>query len=187
MAGPWNIRKGNCSRIVPLLLLAGILLSTVPVAVSGSTPPPQPLVSVSVANRTTGPRSGIDVSVEYIQNGVLYPHPPDRMDISLYKIPDGSLLGTYQIPQTAEADGGATRLFRGTIAGAVLPAGDVMLVATDPESGVESRVAVSISLPGELYQAYRDRQVSEGMFYPAAMCLIIVLIVTLGSLVAKRA
>ena len=64
------------------------------------------MVFVSVVNRTISPGNGIDVSVEYTENGVVYPLPPDKMEINLYKIPDGSLLGTYTIPQTGVRDEG---------------------------------------------------------------------------------
>jgi hypothetical protein len=180
------IRMGYSAGIVPFLILAGILLSAVPMCVSGSTPPLQPLVSVSVVDRTISPGSGIDVTAEWTQDDVVYPNPPETMMISLYKITDGSLLGTYTIPETGERGGGAIRVFRGTIPGSILPAGDVMLIATDPGSGADSRVAVSILAPGELYQDYRNRQVMEGMFYPVAAGLIIILIVMLGVLVVKR-
>jgi hypothetical protein len=180
------IRKGYSARILPCLLLVVILLSVVIVCASGSTPPPQPLVSVQVVNQTISPGSGIDVSVEYTQNGVLYPHPPETMDIYLYKIPDGSLLGKYEIPLAGVRDGGAIHLFRGTIPGPVLPGGDVMLVATDPETGANSRIPVSIPVSGELYQDYRNRQVIEGMFYPVSGGLIVILVILLGFFVAKR-
>lgn len=180
------IGKRNSARFIPVLLFAIILLSTVPLSVSGSTPPLQPLVAVAVANRTISPGNGIDVSVEYIENGVIYPIPPDKMEISLYKIPDGSLLGTYTIPQTGVRDGGAIHLYSGTIPGPILAEGDVMLVASDPVSGADSRVAVRILAAGELYQGYRNLQVMESMFYPAAAGIIVVLLIVLGILVAKR-
>jgi hypothetical protein len=181
-----TIRKCHSAGILQFLLLAVILLSVVPVCVSGSTPPPQPLVTVSVVNQTVTPGSGIDISAEWTQDGVLYPQPPKAMDIYLYKVPDGSLLGKYEIPRTGEKDGGAVLLFRGTIPGPVLPGGDVMLVATDPATGVYSRVAVNIPVTGELYKDYRTRQVIEGMFYPVAGGLIVILAILLGILVKRR-
>lgn len=51
-----------------------------------------------------------------------------------------------------------------------------MLIATDPASSAESRVAIHILAPGELYPVYRSRQVTEGLLYPVAAGLIIVLI-----------
>jgi hypothetical protein len=191
-----NVRRsagGNCSvrrdysgRILPFLLLAVILLSTVPLCVSGSTPPLQPQMSVSVVNRTISPGSGIGVSAEWTQNGAVSSSPPETIEISLLKLQDGSLLGTYTIPKTGDRDGGAIRQFRGTIPGSILPAGDVILQATDPVSGVARHMEVTILAPGELYQDYRNRQVIEGMFYPIAAGLILILVVILGFLVLKR-
>lgn len=155
------------------------------VCVSGSTPPRTPLVSVSVINRTIGPGSGIDVSAEWTENGVVCPLPLETMTISLNGIPDGSLLATYTIPKTGEKESGAVRVFSGTIPGAILPAGDVMLVATDPVSGEGNRVPVRILAAGELYREYRARQVLEEIFYPAAAGLILILVAILGFLVVK--
>ena len=61
-----------------------------------------------------------------------------------------------------------------------------MLVAADPVSGAESRTAVRILATGELYQGYRNLQVAEGMFYPAAAGILAVLLIVLGVLVANR-
>jgi hypothetical protein len=178
--------RGYSLQIIPLLLIIAFLFSAMTVCVSGSTPPPAPRVSVSVTNRTIGPGSGIDVSAEWTENGVVYPLPLETMTISLYGIPDGSLLAAYTIPKTGEKDSGAVRVFSGTIPGAILPAGDVMLVASDPVSGEGSRVPVRILAAGELYREYRSRQVLEEIFYPASTSLILVLLVILGTLVVKR-
>lgn len=166
--------------------MIALLCSAVTVCVSGSTPPPAPRVSVTVTNRTISPGSGIDVSAEWTENGVVYPLPLEAMSVSLYRIPEGTLLGTYTIPKTGEKDSGAVRVFSGTIPGAILPAGDVMLMATDPVSGEGSRVPVRILATGELYQEYRDLQVFEGLFYPAANGMVLILLVIVGVLVMKR-
>jgi len=96
------------------------------------------------------------------------------------------LLGTYTIPKTGVREGGVICMFRGTIPGSILPAGDVIVVVGDPGSGVERRIQVRILENGEIYKEYRNRQVTEGIFYPATTGLIRVLIVLLGHLVVER-
>jgi hypothetical protein len=185
MAGSCIGSKGHSGRAVSFLLIAIIVLSAVPVCVSGSTYPPSPRVLVYVGNKTIKPGSGLDISVEWEQAATEWPIPPDTIGIALYNILDGSLLGTYTIPKTGERDGGVIHEFRGTIPHSILPAGDVMIIATDPISGAYSRVAVNILTPGESYPAYRNRQVMEGTFYPVATCLIVILAIVLGILVMK--
>jgi hypothetical protein len=171
---------------VSLLVIAIIVLSAVPACVTGSTYPPPPLVSVSVENETIQPGSGLHISVEWSPAAMDYSIPPDAIGIALYSIPDGSLLGTYTIPGTGQRDGGAMHEFGGTIPDDLLPAGNIMVIATDPLSGASGRVAVDILSPGESYLAYRNRQVMEGTFYPVAAVLIIALAVLLGIMVTKR-
>lgn len=183
MAGSCIGSKGHSSRVVSFLLIAIIVISAVPVCVSGSTLPQSPIVAVYVGNKTIHPGSGLALSVEWDRAATAYPLPPDTIGIALYNIQDGSLLGTYTIPKTGERDGGVIQEFKGTIPDSILPAGDIMIIATDPISGAHSRVAVNILAPGEMYPAYRNRQVMEGTFYPVATGLIIILAIVLGILV----
>jgi hypothetical protein len=178
-------RMGCPARIVLFFLLGVIVLSAIPFCVSASTPPQYPRMSISVANRTVHPGSGIGVSVEWERGTAAY-SPPDTIEIALYRITDGSLLGTYMIPMTVESNDATARRFEKTIPGTILPSGDVMLVATDPVSSTESRVAVRILAPGEQYPDYRSLQVTEGLFYPVAAGLIIVLLAALWILVGKK-
>ena len=180
------MRKNNSAVFIPVFLIAIILLSTVPVECFGiDTPSATPGLRFGSQPHDKS-RERIDVSVEYTENGVVYPLPPDKMEISLYKIPDGSLLGTYTIPQTGERDEGTIHQYPWDDFGTDPGPGDVMLVAADPVSGAESRTAVRILVAGELYQGYRNLQVTEGMFYPAAAGILTVLLIILGVLVAKR-
>jgi hypothetical protein len=166
------------------LLIAVIIVSIIPTFVSGSTYPPQPIVSVSVENKTIDPGSGLGISVEW-DPGAAGSFSPQTIHIALYNNSDGSLLGTYTIPKTGQKGGGVIQ-FRETIPDSILPAGHVVVIATDPVSGAYAREEVNIITAGEFYQAYRNRQVMEGAFYPVAAGLIIILAIVLGILVLKR-
>jgi hypothetical protein len=186
MAGSCIGSKGHSGRAMSFLLIVIVVLSAVPVCVSGSTFPPQPRVSVYVGNKTINPGSELDISVDWNQVATEYPIPPDTIGIALYNLLDGSLLGTYTIPKTGVRVGGVIQdEFRGTIPHSILPAGDIMIIATDPISGASGHVVVNILTPGESYPTYRNRQVMEGTFYPVATCLIIILAIVLGILVMK--
>jgi hypothetical protein len=117
------VLKDHSAWVVPCLLLAILIISVTTACVSGSTPPQQPHLSLSIMNQTISPGSGIDISIEWAQAAVIYPTPPDSIKISLYNISDGSLLGTYTIPKTGEREGGAIHEFEGTIPGSILPEG----------------------------------------------------------------
>jgi hypothetical protein len=169
-----------------LLFLVIIVLLAAPMGVSASTPPQNPQMSVSVADRTIVPGSGIDISIEWTKNVVEYPIPPDTIGISLYNVSDGSLLETYTIPRTIETDGGRIMLFNGTIPGPLLPAGNLLLVATDPISGENGRVSVNVLTEGASYQAYRSHQVMAAAFFPAAAGIIVVMVFLLGFMIMKK-
>jgi hypothetical protein len=186
MKTPGSVRKRCYVGTVSALFVTVLVLSVLPAGVLASSPPQQPLISVSVGKETVSPGSGIDVSVFWMQNAQPDPVPPGSIEISLFALPGGSPAGVYTIPQTGGDNDGATRRFEGTIPGAVLPAGRYALVATDPVSGETARTEVSILESGEAYQAYRNRQIIEAIFYPVAMVLIVGLALLIAAMVANR-
>jgi hypothetical protein len=178
------IENLNPFRVLPYLLLIIVLSSALAVCVSGSTPPQDPALFVSVASQTIYSGSGIDISVEWNRNAALFPA-PDFIDLYCYNLTDGSLLGTYTLPRTSGQSGGKIVRYSGTIPGSIIPAGTVNLEAIDPGSGAVSRVTVNILTSGESYLAYRHQQVMEGIFYPVAALLIIIFCILLAGMIIK--
>ncbi|MDN7023651.1 hypothetical protein FGU65_01840 [Methanoculleus sp. FWC-SCC1] len=136
--GRWRGHSPSLLLTVALLLI----LPAVPHIVSGSTPPLNPELTLSVANDTLLPGESLEVSVLWSRTQSPY-LPPEAIQVSLYSAPEKTIIGTYRIlPDTDVQSDDPVRHFSGAIPSAELPGGELILTALDPISGTERHVAV---------------------------------------------
>jgi hypothetical protein len=169
------LRAADPMSVSRLFVLAVIVLAALPQSSAGSTPPISPAVTLQVTDRTIQPGSVIMLNAEWSAIAVPYPVPPDHLAISVFNIADGSLITTYRIEEvTGEPQKSDTfRHYQGTISSADLPAGALMLVATDPISGAESRVPVQVQESGDRFPAILHQRFIETVFFNSSLVVII--------------
>ena len=161
---------------VRLLLLAALsALLIMPCAVSGSTPPLLPDLTVSVSNDTLSPDVDLVISAVWSRDASFY-RPPESVGIRIYSIDSGSLVAGSTLPVDGRpAHDGSTRHYRGAIAASELPAGRLLLVVTDPVSGAEARVPVDVVEPGPEYPGVQMQRYAGTVFLAVAAVLLVVL------------
>ncbi len=127
-----------------LLLTAALLLTLVPHAASGATPPLGPELVLSVSDGTLLPGESLEVSV--VWTGTQGPYlPPEAIRASLYSVSEKKIVETYSLSHEANVQSDdRVRHYSGVIPPAELPRGELILTALDPISGTERRVAVSV-------------------------------------------
>ena len=176
----------GCSPGFRLFLLAALsALLVIPFSVSGATPPLLPDLAVSVSNGTPAPGEDLEVSVAWSRDASFY-LPPRSVDVRIYSVSSGLLVAGYKLPEDeSAAPDGNTRHFRGTLASSELPAGRLLLVATDPVSGAEARAPIDVTEPGPDYPASRLAGYLDTVFFLTAAVLLAVLGAGLGLLLRR--
>jgi hypothetical protein len=127
-----------------ILALTGIIFLLLPTPVIASTPPLQPSLSFEIAPAVTNPDTSLTLSAAW-NASVAYNRPPEYLIVEVFSVPGGLKLGDFPIPRVHDACGSDTQCaYRMTIGTDAFPAGEFMLIATDPLSGSASRRLVTI-------------------------------------------
>lgn len=166
---------GRSPGLALFLLMALSALLITPCSVLGATPPPLPFLTVSVSNDTLSQEEDLGVSADWSRDASSY-RPPESVDVRLYTVPSGSFVAGYTIPADERAASDDTaRRFRGVITSSELPAGRLLLVVTDPVSGVDDRVVISVTEPGPDFPAVQTQRYIDTVFSWVTVVLLIVL------------
>ena len=123
--------------LVPVLVLGLCVLLVSPPA-SASTPPYPPVLGIS-ATGSLPAGSDLVMTVHWDRDGSYWVR-PDSISVSLYGIPGGIRYAGWTLHRV-ESPGmpGASASYSLAVPGRELPAGEFMLVATDPLSGAVAR------------------------------------------------
>jgi hypothetical protein len=145
--------SGRTWLFILTVMVGTLIFVGIPQVALGSTYPPTPEVIMSVSSTAISPDSEAVISVEWHRHMILQAVPPETILVSAYRISDGTPVATYAIARdTAKAapDGDVWH-YRGVLRSEELPAGELMLIATDPLSGAFSRLPIQVQEKGRLF------------------------------------
>lgn len=176
----------GCTRGTLLILLATVsALIAMASPVSGATPPQFPYLTVTVSGVSLSPDEDLEISAVWHRDASPY-LPPESISVRLYSIPSGLPVAGYTIPKDEHAASeDNTRHFQGVIASSELPAGRLLVVVSDPITGVDARIAINVTEPGPDYPDIQRQKHADNVFFGIAAVLILILAAGLGLLLRR--
>jgi hypothetical protein len=181
-------RPFRCTGSSRLHLLAGatLVLLIISATTMASTPPVQPSLVLSLNTSTVKPESLLILSVAWDRNGVPYHAPPESIILEAFLMPDGTPVATFSIPP---AKGGCSSaevcMYRTTISSADLPAGNFMLIASDPLSAASDRQMIMVTEQGAGFPALQVMVTRDRLFFGFSAVLGFILFIILAICIRK--
>ena len=132
--------------------------------------------------------SGYAAPILVTWNGFNIPFhiPPEYFTIDVFSLPDGKQVAVYSLPREKDSCSSENSCtFKSTISAGDLPAGDFMLIATDPLSAAFDRQVITVRSPGPGPARVQLKVAHEKIFYWSSSALVLILIALLAMLIHK--
>jgi hypothetical protein len=175
---------GSCSR--QILSIATLFLIILPFTVSASTPPVQPSLVLSLSATTVNPQSQLILSVTWDRNGIPFHTPPESIILEAFSMLNGTQVARFSIPRakgTCSAEEACR--YQTTISSADLPAGNFMLIASDPLSAASDRQMITVTEQGAGFPELQAMVARERLFFGFSAVLGFILFTILAILIRK--
>jgi len=169
-----------------LLAVATLVLLIISATAMASTPPVQPSLVLSLSATTVNPQSQLILSVTWDRNGIPFHAPPESIILEAFSVPDGTQVATFSIPRAKGGCGSEEAcMYQTTISSADLPAGNFMLIATDPLSATSDRQMITVTEQGAGFPALQAMVERERLFFGFSAALGFILFTILAILIRK--
>jgi hypothetical protein len=182
----------NMGRIITsnsryVVTAAAIFLLLLPTIALASTPPVQPSLILKISPSDGHSNLPLTISVVWNRFGIPFQLPPESIIIDAYSLPNGKLVATFPVPRVENAcSTDETCTYQKTISATDLPAGDLMLVATDPLSAAFDRQMITVTGQGAGSPAFREGIAKEQVFLGISCGLMFLLCSILVCLIRRR-
>lgn len=171
-----------------LLAVATLVLLIISATAMASTPPVQPSLVLSLSATTVNPQSQLILSVTWDRNGIPFHTPPESIILEAFSVPDGAQVATFSIPPAKGGCGSEEAcMYQTTISSADLPAGNFMLIATDPLSAASDRQMITVTEQGAGFPALQAMVARKRLFFGFSAVLGFILFTILAILIRKSA
>jgi hypothetical protein len=169
-----------------LLSVATLVLLIISANAMASTPPVQPSLVLSLNTLTVTPESLLILSVSWDRNGIPGHAPPESIILEAFLMPDGTQVATFSIPPAKGGCGSEeVCMYKTTISSADLPAGNFMLIATDPLSAASDRQMITVTEQGAGFSTLQAMVARERLFLGFSAVLGFILFIILAICIRK--
>ena len=149
----------------PIVTAAVIFLLFFPTIALASTPPLQPSVVLKIFSSDMDAGMPITVSVSWNRFSIPFLVPPESIIIDAYSLPEGTLVATFPIhPGENACNTDESCTYEKTFSTTDLPAGNLMLIASDPLSAAVDRQIITVTWQGTGSPAFRAGMAKEQAF-----------------------
>jgi hypothetical protein len=169
-----------------LLAVATLVLLIISATAMASTPPVQPSLVLSLSATTVNPQSQLILSVTWDRNGIPFHTPPESIILEAFSVLNGTQVASFSIPPakgTCSAE--ETCRYQTTISSADLPAGNFMLIASDPLSAASDRQMITVTEQGAGFPELQAMVARERLFFGFSAALGFILCTILAILIRK--
>ena len=169
-----------------LLAVATLVLLIISATAMASTPPVQPSLVLSLSATTVNPQSQLILSVTWDRNGIPFHTPPESIILEAFSVLNGTQVARFSIPP-AKGGGGSEEacIYQTTISSADLPAGNFMLIASDPLSAASDRQMITVTEQGAGFPELQAMVARERLFFGFSAALGFILCTILAILIRK--
>jgi hypothetical protein len=128
----------------------------------------------------------ITLSVSWNRFGIPFHVPPTNIILEVFLVPDGILVAKFLIPPAKGTCGSEdTCRYQITINSADIPAGNLMLIATDPLSEAFDRQMITVTGQGAGFPSLHAMVVRDRLFLGISVVLACILCAILTGLIRK--
>ena len=163
-----------------------LMIALLPACAGASTPPVQPLFSFHISPESGNSDTTFTFSAVW-EAVTPYNIPPDQINVDFYVEPAGSIHGGGIVLLPVDGSCGRTTcIYAATVGSRQLSSGTLMVIATDPVSGITDRQPLTITVSGNDNTGFVLPPDHTGLFYIASGILGLALICILVMLVRPK-
>jgi len=141
---------------------------------------------LSLSATTVNPPSQLILSVTWDRNGIPFHAQPESIILEAFLMPDSTQVATFSIPPAKGGCGSEEAcMYQTTISSADLPAGALMLIATDPLSAASDRQMIAVTEQGAGFPALQAMVARKRLFFGFSAALGFILFTILAICIRK--